>query len=115
MCSSRLIGGRLIDWLIELSNHWLILLFFLLTDRFFQRQAIIAKQIQKHPELRASYTAKLYRVEENDDKVDDIQAINAKLNEVETILDKIEEHLRMNASVAGMCVLLSFFPDTIVK
>ncbi|OQV17246.1 putative Ganglioside-induced differentiation-associated protein 1 [Hypsibius exemplaris] len=72
-----------------------------LGDRFFQRQTQLARQIQKHPELRASYTAKLRRVEANDEKVDDIHAINGALNEVEAILDKIEEHLRMNTSVAA--------------
>jgi hypothetical protein len=71
-------------------------------ERFFQRTALLAKQIQKNPELRASYTAKLNRVNQNDDQVEDINLINAKLNEVEVILDKIEEHLRMNASVSGI-------------
>ncbi|XP_055358002.1 ganglioside-induced differentiation-associated protein 1-like [Paramacrobiotus metropolitanus] len=70
-----------------------------LGERFFQRKKLLSTYMAKHPELRDAYNDKLARVEQNDSQADDLNAVNGKLNEVDLLLDKIEEHLRTNATV----------------
>lgn len=65
--------------------------------------------MMKYPELRDAYNDKLARVEQNDGKVDDLNLVNARLNDVELILDKIEEHLKTNSSIECMLDQLYWF------
>ncbi|GAV08616.1 hypothetical protein RvY_18281 [Ramazzottius varieornatus] len=71
-----------------------------LGDRFFQRQKFINTQMEKHPEYSAIFSKKLSRVLDSDNNVGNTAMVNAKLNELESLLDRIEEHLRLNSNSA---------------
>ena len=60
-----------------------------------------------NPDLRSFYDAKLANIIEREKEVEDIKFINAKLDEVDSILDKIEEHLKTNSLVHGISKLIT--------